>query len=262
MTLAFEDVAVDVGGRAVLQGVSLVLEPGEVVGLAGANGAGKTTLFRVASRVLDPSRGAVRLGDVPVASLSRRALARAVAVVPQDVGVAFPFRVGEVVLMGRSPHVGGLGFESEQDVRCARRALAALGIEALADRSMLELSGGERQLVLVARALASEPRVLLLDEPTAHLDLRHRTAVFDRVRAFAEAGGSALAVTHDLTLAARVCDRIALLAEGRLAAVGPPREVLTPEHLEAVFGVSADVMDAPDGAPLVVPRRPGGAEAR
>ena len=262
MTLAFDDVAVDVGGRSVLQGVSLSLEPGEVVGLAGANGAGKTTLFRAASRVVSPTRGEIRLGDTPIASMSRRALARALAVVPQDVGLAFPFRAGEVVLMGRAPHVGGLGFESEADVRCARHALAALGIEELADRSMLELSGGERQLVLVARALAGEPEVLLLDEPTSHLDLRHRTAVFEQVRAFAAAGGTALAVSHDLTLAARVCDRIALLAEGRLAAVGPPREVLTPERLESVFGVEAEVLDAPDGAPLVIPRRPEAAESR
>lgn len=254
--LAFDDVAVRVGGRPVLEGVSLALAPGEVVGLAGSNGAGKTTLFRAASRILVPERGQIAVAGEPLASLSRRALARALAVVPQDVGMAFPFRAGEVVLMGRAPHVGGLGFESPDDVAAATQAMERLGIAALADRSMLELSGGERQLVLVARALAQDPQVLLLDEPTAHLDLRHRTAVFEEVRRFAEAGGAALAVTHDLTLAARVCDRVALLAGGRVTAQGTPEAVLTPERLREVFGIEASVLTAPDGAPLVVPRRP------
>ena len=224
--------------------------------LAGPNGAGKTTLFRVATRVLRPDRGGVRAAGTPLAELSRRELARRVAVVPQDVGVPFPFRACEVVLMGRAPHRRGPGFESAADVERARGCLAQLGIEALADRSMLELSGGERQLVLVARALAQEPQVLLLDEPTAHLDLRHRAIVFERVRRFAADGGAALVVSHDLNLAARSCQRLALLAEGVLAACGAPAEVLRPELLRRVFGVEACVLDAPDGAPLVVPQRP------
>lgn len=251
--LTFENVSVDLGGRAILRDLSLSISAGEVVGVAGANGAGKTTLFRAASRVAPLKHGSIRLESDEMANLPRRELAQRLAVVPQDVGLAFPFRVGEVVLMGRAPHIGGLGFESPADVRLAERALEALGISALADRSMLELSGGERQLVLVARALAQQPRVLLLDEPTAHLDLRHRTEVFSQVRAFALAGGAALAVTHDLSLAARVCDRIALLREGRLVAIGTPREVLVPQRLNEVFGVDAAVFEAPDGLPLVVP---------
>jgi len=252
--LAFEQVAVTLGERPVVRDLSLSVAPGEVLGLAGRNGAGKTTLFRVASRVLTPERGRVRVAGTPLTELSRRELARRVAVVPQDVTVAFPFRAGEVVLMGRSPHLSGLGFESPDDVELARRTMAELSIEHLADRSVSQLSGGERQLVLVARALAQEPQVLLLDEPTSHLDLRHRTAVLDRVRRFAHAGGAAIVVSHDLTLAARSCDRIALLADGALAACGPPGEVLTVPHLRSVFGVEADVLAAPDGAPLVVPR--------
>jgi iron complex transport system ATP-binding protein len=252
--IAFEDVAVALGGRPVLADVSLAVAPGEVVGIAGRNGAGKTTLFRVASRVIAADAGRVLVDGAPIASLARRELARRLAVVPQDVAVSFPFTAGEVVLMGRAPHLGGLGFESEADVAIAGAAMEELGIEPLADRPVTELSGGERQLVLVARALAQQPRVLLLDEPTSHLDLRHRTAVALRVRRFADAGGSALVVSHDLTLAARTCDRIALLDRGALRACGTPVEVLTEPELRCVFDVDAQVLAASDGQPVVVPR--------
>ena len=253
--LAFEDVGVRFGARVVLRGVSLELAAGEVLGLAGPNGAGKTTLFRVATRVLRPEHGAVRIAGTPASALARRELARRVAVVPQDVTVPFPFRAGEVVLMGRAPHRTGFGFESTADVDRARACLALVGIEALADRPMPELSGGERQLVLVARALAQDPEVLLLDEPTAHLDLRHRAVVLERVREFARAGGAALVVSHDLTLAARSCGRLALLSDGAVAACGPPNDVLQPPVLARVFGVDAEVLAGPDGAPIVIPRR-------
>lgn len=252
--VGFEGVRVRLGGREVLRDLDLRVAPGEVVALAGPNGAGKTTVFRVASRVIQPDAGRVCVGGDPIASVSRRELARRLAVVPQDVTVAFPFRAGEIVLMGRAPHLSGLSFESSEDVALARRAMAELSIEHLADRPVDELSGGERQLVLVARALAQEPRVLLLDEPTSHLDLRHRTAVLERVRRFADAGGAALVVSHDLTLSARSCDRIALLDGGALRACGAPAEVLTAANLRAVFHVEAEVLPAPDGAPLVVPR--------
>ncbi|HEX5065504.1 MAG TPA: ABC transporter ATP-binding protein [Myxococcota bacterium] len=253
--LAFEDVALRLGGRELLRGVSLALAPGEIVALVGRNGAGKTTLFRVASRILRPERGEVRIAGRALGSLSRRELARELAVVPQDVGIPFPFLAGEIVLMGRAPHQGGLGFESADDLARARAAMEAVGIADLASRDVTALSGGERQLVLVARALAQDPRVLLLDEPTAHLDLRHRTVVVEHVRRFVEDGRSALVVSHDLNLAARSCDRIALLAEGRLLACGKPAEVLDAASLRATFGIEADVLPGPDGAPLVVPRR-------
>jgi iron complex transport system ATP-binding protein len=175
-------------------------------------------------------------------------------VVPQDTPVSFPFRVIEVVLMGRSPHLGVLGFESRADIALARDVMARVGIEEFADRSILDLSGGERQLVLIARALTQEPKILLLDEPTAHLDLAHRVAVLDLVRDFARDGRSALVVSHDLSLAARASDRLALLSEGLVLDCGTPAEVLTPENLMTAFGISADVIQAPDGSPLVVPR--------
>jgi len=147
---------------------------GSVVTLAGRNGAGKTTLLRVASRVLQPDAGQVRVSGAAIETLSRRALAQEIAVVPQDATVSFPFRAIEIVLMGRSPHLGALGFETRADIELAHQMMARVGVEEFADRSILELSGGERQLVLIARALTQEPRVLLLDEPTAHLDLAHR----------------------------------------------------------------------------------------
>ena len=252
--LSFRDVAVEVGGRGILRGVDLELPVGEILTLAGPNGAGKTTLFRVASRVLRPKRGEIAIGGRPIASLSRRSLARELAVVPQDTTIAFPFRVEEVVLMGRAPHLGVLGFETRADVICAHEALEKVGILELASRSILELSGGERQLVAVARALAQDPRVLLLDEPTAHLDLRHRVALFGLLREFVAEGRSALVVSHDLTLAGRQSDRVALLVAGRILAAGLPAEVLTPQNLKDAFGIEADVLSDPDGAPVVLPR--------
>ena len=254
-SLLFTDVALRFGPHEVLRGVTLDLAPGEVLGLVGRNGVGKTTLIRVATRVLRPERGSVELAGRPLEAWPRRELARAVAVVPQQILVPFPFTVAEVVLMGRAPHQPLLGFDSPADVAIAARALDRLGIAHLADRSVLGLSGGERQLALVARALVQEADLLLLDEPTAFLDLEHRLAVLELVRERSREGKSALVVSHDLALAARFCDRIAILAQGRVLAAGPPRDVLDPPRLREAFGIEADVLLAPDGAPIVVPHR-------
>jgi len=251
--LRFESLSVALGGRAILERIDFEVAPGEVVGLVGRNGVGKTTLLRVASGELAAAAGGVRLGEDRVADLPRRSLARRLALVPQDLHVPFPFRVGELVLMGRAPHQPLVGLESERDVELARAALARLGIAELADRAITTLSGGERQLVLVARALVQQPGLLLLDEPTAFLDLRHRVEVLQEVRAFTRAGGAALVVSHDLSLAARTCDRIVLLGAGSVVAEGVPEEVLTPESLRQAFGIEVRCFPGPDGALVVVP---------
>ena len=256
--LCFDSVALSLANRAVLRGVDLELGEGEVLVLAGRNGAGKTTLLRIATRIVSPDAGEVRVDGRSLADYGRRELARALALVPQETSVPFPFSVAEVVLMGRAPHLGLLGFESKRDLRIAREAMERLGIDHLAGRSILEVSGGERQLAMVARALAQEARILLLDEPTAHLDVSRRLEVLALVREFAGAGRSALVVSHDLGLAARECDRVAVLGEGRILAAGPPEESLEPALLRRAFGVEAEILRCADGSPAVVPRRAPG----
>ncbi len=252
--LSFADIAVSLGDRRVLRGVTFEVRPGEVVGLLGRNGAGKTTLLRLAARALHPESGSVRLGGRELQAFSRRALARAIATVAQDSHVPFPFLAGEIVLMGRAPHQGLFGFESAADLALAGEAMELLGIADLANRSIFELSGGERQLVMFARAVAQQPELLLLDEPTAFLDLRHRIDVLHAVREFARQGRGALVVSHDLGLAARICDRVVVLGDGVVIAQGTAAEVLRPDVLEWAFGIEADVLAAPDGRPVVVPR--------
>jgi iron complex transport system ATP-binding protein len=254
MSLQLRNVALRLGEQTVLRDVSLELAPGEVVGLLGRNGAGKTSLLRLASGTWLPDAGDVLFEGRALSDFPRSLLAQKIAVVPQDLHVPFPFRVGEVVLMGRGPYQRWLGFESSHDIECAQRALERMEILHLADRRIPELSGGERQLVLIARALAQEPDCLLLDEPTAFLDLEHRIRVLEVVRELVASGASALLVSHDLSLAARCCERLLLLADGRVAAEGAPGEVLRADTLRRVLGFSASVIEGPDGLPLVVPK--------
>ncbi len=252
-SLVMSDVRASLSGREVLRGVDLEVASGEIVGLVGPNGAGKTTLLRVASRVLQPTAGVVRYRGRALGDYSRRELARAIAVVPQETTVPFPFRAGELVVMGRTPHRPGLAFDRHDDVALARTALERLGILGLADRSVFELSGGECQLVAFARALVQDAELLLLDEPTAFLDLQHRVRVLSIVRELVSTGRSALVVSHDLNLAARVCDRLAVLVAGKIIAVGPPREILTRELLADIYQIDAEIIAGSDGAPIAVP---------
>jgi iron complex transport system ATP-binding protein len=249
--LSLAGVRVALDARPVLAGLDLDLAAGELLLLAGRNGAGKTTLLRTAAGLVRPGAGRVELDGRPLTDFSRRELARRIAFVPQDSGVPFPFTAGQLVLLGRTPHLGLLAFESEADVAAAEAALRRLGLEALADRSVLELSGGERQLVQLARALAQDAEVLLLDEPTAHLDLGHRALVLGVLRTLAREGRAVLVVSHDLA-AAGYANRVALLAEGRILAAGAPRDVIRPDLLRSAFGVEVRVIESPAG-PVVIP---------
>jgi iron complex transport system ATP-binding protein len=242
-------------GKTVLQDVSLRVEPGEVVGLLGPNGSGKSTLIRIVSGILPSYEGSVRVNGAEVRTAPRRELAAMLAVVPQETSFGSPFTVLETVLMGRHPHLAGLAFETQRDVDVARGALDRCGATHLADRTIHEISSGERQRVVFARALAQEPRALLLDEPTSFLDIRHQTELYDLVRDRARSDGTAvLTVLHDLNLAAEYCERIYLLREGRVAAAGRTEEVFTYANLTSVFETEIYV-DTNDltGQLLVVP---------
>lgn len=243
------------GAHPALEGVTLRVGRGELVGIVGPNGSGKTTLLRAITRVLRPVAGQVRLAGQDVARLRARALARQVAVVGQDEPDGFDFTVAEVVQMGRLPHLGPFQAEGPRDRAAVDRALRLTGTEHLRGRPFASLSGGERQRVLLARALAQEPEVLLLDEPTAHLDVGHQVEVMDRIWHLARAGGvTVLAVLHDLNLAAQYCDRLLLLHRGRVLACGTPAEVLTEATIRTAYGACALVVPHPrTGCPQVLP---------
>ncbi len=229
-----------------LAGLSFALARGEIVGVIGPNSAGKTTLIRLVTRVFEPAAGEIALDGRPLRRWDPAELARWIAVVPQGVPPQFPFTVEELVVMGRYPHGPGRYFESAADLVAARTAMAATSVLELAALPLESLSGGERQRAVIARALAQEPRLLILDEPTAHLDLRYQAeaaALLKRLNR--ERGMTILLVSHDLNLAAEVCDRLLLVAEGRLAAVGAPEAVLEESVLAAVFGCEVTVEKNP-----------------
>ena len=241
----------------VLSEFSLELRAGEFVGIIGPNGSGKSTLVRALSRTLKPSLGSVQTGELDLyADLKAREAAQRIGVVPQDTSVTLDFTVREVVHMGRAPHLPRSPFASEtpEDERIVTESLLAAGVSDLADRVVTTLSGGERQRVLLARALAQQPEVLLLDEPTAHLDLRHQAELLVLAGRLAhDAGKAVLAVLHDLNLAAAYCDQLVLLSGGHIAAQGTPAEVLTADTLQRVYGAPVWVRLHPvTGRPLVL----------
>jgi iron complex transport system ATP-binding protein len=226
------------GDREVLSGVDLAVAEGEVTVLLGPNGAGKSTLLRILSGILVPREGEVTVLGRPPASYGRREMARLLAVAGQDPPVDFPMSVEEYVMLGRFPHHGFFGGATEEDRREVDRALGTTGLTALGGRGLSEISAGERQRATVARAIAQGARVMLLDEPTAFLDIYHRVAFYEIVTALAESCGvAALVASHDLSLCAEYGKRIVLLAGGRVRAEGRPEEVLTPANIRDAFGV-------------------------
>jgi iron complex transport system ATP-binding protein len=228
-------------GDAVLRDVSCAIGRGEFVGIIGPNGSGKSTLLKLMSGYLRPQRGGVAIDGGPIERLSRAALGRLIGVVPQDTAVALPFTVTEMVLLGRTPHGSGFAFEDERDLVAARRAMERTDTLALAGRRVTELSGGERQRVVLARALAQEPRILLLDEPAAFLDIRHEVEMYDLLRDLQREGITVVSVLHDLNIAALYCDRLVLLASGRVVLAGAPAEVITYQTLTEVYGTEVYV---------------------
>lgn len=236
------------GRREVLRGVDLGLGRGELLALLGTNGSGKTTLLRAFAGTLAPDAGSVTFDGREIGTWRRDALARRVAVLPQQLDLPAGFRVSELVAMGRAPHARRLFASTEDDDRAIAQALVDADATDLADRPAEELSGGERQRLLVAMALAQEPDLLLLDEPTLHLDLAHQVALLSAIRRLREQRGmTVLAVLHDLNLAAAFAPRIAVLDQGRVVADGPPGEVLSPDLVQRVFGVAVDEARTPDG---------------
>ncbi len=266
--LTVSDLSFAFGAQRVLWNVSLSVAPGGMVGVLGPNGCGKTTLIRLLAGALTPASGTVSLDARPLQTFERRQLARRIAVVPQQTQLAFDYTVQDVALMGRHPHLGPFAIEGPDDLAAAHAALQSTGTADLAARQFQTLSGGEQQRVAIASALAQldrrgsagEPggRLLLLDEPTASLDLRYQVeiaALIARLHDEARGSKSPLSIvtsTHDLRFAASVCQTVILMSEGRIVASGPPAEVLTPEIVARVYGLSARL-----AAPLI-PAMPGG----
>ncbi len=235
--LSMQDVDFGYGGAFRLTGLSLDIEEGEVLGVVGPNSSGKTTVLRLLSKVHAPHRGEIRFRGKPLGGVGRLALAREVAVVPQEEQLAFSISVEELALMGRFPRGAGRLFEGPEDLVRAREAMALAGVLELAGHAVDTLAGGERQRSLLARALAQEPRVLLLDEPTSHLDLWHQRHLLGLLRRLnRERGTTVVFVSHDLNFAAELADRLLLLSGGRVVRLGPPREVLDEAVLEAAYG--------------------------
>jgi iron complex transport system ATP-binding protein len=243
------------GGPPVVSGASLALWPGQFVGLLGPNGSGKSTLLRLAAGLLHPQQGSVRLDGRPLGSLGRTAIARQVALVPQQPLTPEAFTGWDIVVAGRTPHQGILGGTSPLDEAIVQRALALVDATHLVDRRAGEISGGERQRLLLARALAQEPAVLLLDEPTAHLDLPHQLDILDLVLRLARESDLAILGTfHDLNLAAAYCDELSLMRDGRILVHGTPATVLSRGWIATVYGLE-DITVVPhpeSGRPVVL----------
>ncbi len=237
----------------VLQDISFKIDRGEFIGVIGPNGSGKSTLLKTLCRLHSPQKGEILLDHVLLKEMSQREIARKIAVVPQEAYSLFPFRVIEIVLMGRSPYLKTLMFEGPNDLEVAKRAMDWTEIFAISERFIDELSGGERKRVFIARALAQEPEVILLDEPTANLDIHHQLDFLNLILNLnREKGMTIIMASHDLNIASEYCDRLILLQKGRIYKMGSPREVITRQNIEEVYGCEVWVDENPiSGMPRI-----------
>ena len=251
--LEAHDLTVGYNGEPVLRNVNLTAARGQFIGLVGPNGSGKSTLVRALSRVLRPISGRAMLDAVDIYEMSANELARRLAVVAQDNTVAFDFPVRDIVLMGRAPHLSRFGVERPQDYEIAEEAMGLTHTLVFADRPITSLSGGERQRCMIARALAQQPSVLLLDEPIAHLDINHQIEILDLARRLTtERGLATIVVLHDLNLASQYCDQLILVSQGRVVAEGKPQEVVTKARIRVAYGTDVHVRQHPTtGRPYV-----------
>jgi iron complex transport system ATP-binding protein len=235
--------------------ISFDVQRGEFLGIIGPNASGKTTLLKLFDGLLKPWKGRITIDERSVGELGRREIAKRIAMVSQENRLNFTFTSLEMVLMGRTPYLGPLSFEGERDLEIARQSMALTDTWRLADRDINELSGGERQRVFIARALAQEPVVILLDEPTAFLDIRHQLGLLDLLGGLNEDRGMTIVVvSHDINLAAQYCCRLLLLNEGRIHHIGPPSEVVTQENIQEVYQTPVLIDQNPlTGSPRVTP---------
>jgi len=246
------DVTVIRGGRRILDTASLALPPGSVTAILGPNGSGKSTLLRTLAGIWRPDEGAVTLDGAPLERMPRQDVAKLVSFLPQDTHCDFAFTVGEMVAMGRHPHRGRFAPESPHDRAAIDEAIATCDLDRVRTRTIDRLSGGERQRVAIARCLATRPDVLLLDEPTAHLDVEHALAILGLCGRLASTGTAVGVAMHDLATVVRFADQAALLHDGRLVASGAPRDVLTPARCRQVFAVDTEVLTTADGRPALI----------
>jgi iron complex transport system ATP-binding protein len=250
--LDVKQIGLKVESHAILERVSLLGRRGECIGIIGPNGAGKSTFIKCISGLVNRTEGQVKINGRDLDSMSPKQRAKIIAYLPQNTALGFDFTCLEVVLMGRSPHLGPFQLEGEKDYMVARHTMTFTDTIQFATRPINTLSGGERQRVLISRALAQEPKILMLDEPTANLDIHHQLQIMDLIRRLVAGGMSALVAMHDLALAARYCDRLLLLSEGKVVAEGNPWDVLTPQSIEEVFSVKALVYTDPMTGSLAV----------
>jgi iron complex transport system ATP-binding protein len=244
----------------VLQDVSFRVEKGEFVGVIGPNGSGKTTLLKILYRLLTPQKGEILFDLSPIERMDRADIAKRIAVVAQEAQLLFPFTVLETVLMGRSPYLGRLTFEGKKDLEISKKAMEWTNILPFSERPMDELSGGERKRVFIARALAQQPEVILLDEPTANLDIHHQIDFLDLILTLnRERGLTIVMASHDMNIASEFCDRLILLQGGRIYKMGSPAKVITKENIEKVYGCEVCVDQNPvSGMPRISLLKKGG----